>query len=193
RRRSCAPPPASRRSDQQGAFKDEELTLGVDSLAAAIAAERAAGRQHAVAGNEDRQRVAAAGLAHGARSRGERPGEIAIAARLAVGDVAHELPDAQLEGRAARLQRQVERFELAGEIGVKLPLGAEQPPRRLAARSLATPIERGEVLVLLEECEAAERAFEREARHRCQRRAARSAANAAGSVIGSEQTGPAQT
>src|SRR6185312_15307236 len=153
------------RLDQQRAFEDEELTLGLGAAAAAIAAERAAGRQHAMAGDEDRQRVAPASLADGARLRAELLGELAIASRQAIGDVAHGVPDAELERRSRGVERQVESLEPPREIRDELAARLDEQRRRLAGGALATPIDRGQPSILLEDGQAANRAVENKARH----------------------------
>src|SRR5260221_12926064 len=67
------------------ALEREEALLGGEPARSAIAAEPALG-QHAMARDDDRDRVLAAGTADGARRRTDRPREIAVAAGLAVGD-----------------------------------------------------------------------------------------------------------
>src|SRR6185437_9140601 len=104
------------------AFEREQLELGLGTAAAAIAAEAALGSHHAVAWDDDRQGIAAAGLANVARLGAEGAGELAIAACLAIGDGRHEPPHLLLERRARRRQRQIESTPLAGEIGGELPL-----------------------------------------------------------------------
>src|ERR1051326_437010 len=80
--RACHP----ERLDEQAALQHEELRLGLEAAVAAVAAELAAAREHAVAGDEDRQRGAAASaadlLGHAAGVMGELP----VAAGLAIGD-----------------------------------------------------------------------------------------------------------
>src|SRR6185312_9769909 len=70
---------------QQRAFEREQLELGLGTAAAAIAAEAALGSHHAVAWDDDRQGIAAAGLANVARLGAEGAGELAIAAARATG------------------------------------------------------------------------------------------------------------
>ncbi len=62
-----------------------------------------------------------------ARLPGRRPA--AVARRLAVGNPPQRLPDAQLEGRPGRCQRQVEGCALAGEVLVQLPGGVGERTR----------------------------------------------------------------
>ncbi len=76
----------------------------------------------AVAGDDDRDRVAAvararprASLAAGSDALRERPYD-----RLAVRDLEQALPHLELEGRALGRQREVEDLELAGEVGGEL-------------------------------------------------------------------------
>src|SRR5205085_12146883 len=71
---------------QLGAFEAQQRLFGVEPAGAAVAAEPAL-REHAVARNDDRDRVAAAGAADRARRRAHSGGEVAVAAGLAVGDL----------------------------------------------------------------------------------------------------------
>ena len=108
---------------------------------AAVARERPVRPDHAVAGHDDADRVAAVGEPHGpgGRRRPERGGELAVGRGLAVGDVAQRRPDALLERRAAQGEREVERRELAREVGRELLAHRRQPvvgarPERRRAR-----------------------------------------------------------
>src|SRR5690348_18458424 len=71
--RACHP----ERLDEQAALQHEKLGLGLEAAVAAVAAELAAAREHAVAGDDDRQRVAAASAADllGHRSEERRVGK----------------------------------------------------------------------------------------------------------------------
>src|SRR3546814_20027438 len=77
-----------RRLEQRRRFVAEQPALGRAAAAAGIAAELAARRHDAVAGDEDRQRVGAAALADRARIdvAAELLRKIAIGPRLAEGD-----------------------------------------------------------------------------------------------------------
>src|SRR5690242_12954049 len=77
-------PPVARH--RRRIFELEEAALRRDALAAAIAADAPAGSEHAVARHNDGDRVAAAGIADGARRRIGVVREFAIGARLAVGN-----------------------------------------------------------------------------------------------------------
>ena len=94
--------------------------------AAGVAGQRAVGADHPVAGDDDRQRVAAGRGADGAGPVGapQRPGDRPVALRLAVGDRGDLLPDRPLEAAAAaRRQRQLELAPLAGEVLLELGRG----------------------------------------------------------------------
>src|SRR4051812_39960887 len=73
-----------------------------------------------MAGNDDRDRVAAAGPPDRARRRSDQGGEVAVSAGLAVGDFLHGGPDSRLERRSPGCERQVEMGQMRGEIGVEL-------------------------------------------------------------------------
>src|SRR6185437_10089344 len=140
--------------------------LGLDAAAAAVAAQATLGRHHAMAGNDDRQRIAATRLADVLRRGVERASELAIAAGLAVRDGRHEAPYLLLERRAGWRQRQIERAQLAAKISIELTLRLEQQRRLVGCGMLAAPIDRGQTTVFLAEREAAQWAIDRETRHR---------------------------
>src|SRR5260221_11319641 len=103
----------------QGAFERKQALLGDKTAFAAVAAKPTA-RQHAMTGNDDRDRVFAAGAADRAGRRADCTSEIAVRSGLAVRNGLHRRPDPLLERRSRRRQRQVEIRELAGEISVKI-------------------------------------------------------------------------
>ena len=88
------------------------------SKTAAVAGERAVRADHAVARDQDRDGVCAVRRAGGAdrRRAPDAPGELRVRDRLAVADALQLVPDALLERRAARRDRQVERPAPAGEV-----------------------------------------------------------------------------
>src|SRR5882762_7644166 len=103
------------RSDRQAGLP--RLQLEQSSLAlqpASVAGQRSVGADHAVAGNDDRDRIAGVGEAHGARRRGmaDAPRDLAVADGLAVGNVLQGAPDEPLERISLHRQRHVERRAL---------------------------------------------------------------------------------
>ena len=84
----------------------EQRALGVE--AAGVARERAVGADHAVAGDDDRDLVAAVGAADRAGDAADLARELAVGARLAVRDLAQLGPDVELERRAVLGEREVE-------------------------------------------------------------------------------------
>ena len=115
--------------------REQRAVLVGEAALAAVAAEPAL-RQHAVARDDDRDRVAAAGAADRARRRADRMREIAVAARLAIGDRLHRRPDprrrtairpAPAAGRSARAGRRNRRRSwraASASSGLPLPDGA---------------------------------------------------------------------
>src|SRR5262249_19706893 len=103
----------------QRAFKSKEYLLGLQPAGAAIAPHPPLA-EHAVARDDDRDRVAAAGPADGTRRRTGGRRDVAVGQCLTVGDVLHRRPGPCLEIAAVRPQRQVKILELSGEIGVEL-------------------------------------------------------------------------
>src|SRR3546814_16987412 len=77
-------------------------------------------RQHAMAGDEDRDRIGAAGGADGARNSAGGLGEVAVGFCAATGDRQHLAPYSAVELGAARLQRKIE--AVAVVVEVLLPL-----------------------------------------------------------------------
>ena len=92
---------------------------------------RAVGPDHAVAGDDDGDRIAAVG---GADDAGSLPGldvaveerrvdprrQLAVAGGLPVGDLQQRSPGRLLQRRAAKVDLQVELPQLAGEVGLEL-------------------------------------------------------------------------
>src|SRR6478735_1630664 len=96
----------------------EQRALGVK--AAGVARQRAVGADHAVAGDDDRDLVAAVGAADRAGDAADLAREFAVGARLAVRDPAQRAPDVELERRAVFGERDVEPGPLAREVLVEL-------------------------------------------------------------------------
>ena len=98
-------PPWRAAADRRRAWcsRSQQVALGSRSLAAGIAAQGPVGRDHAVAGDQDRDRVAplAWPIARAARQPISRPIS-RVAAGLARRDGAQRVPDAPLEGGALR-------------------------------------------------------------------------------------------
>src|SRR5579883_86182 len=95
----------------------EQPALSVQ--AGGVAGEGAVGAHDAVTRDDDGDRVGAGGGADGADGgrAPDAPRDLAVRARLAVRDVAQRAPDGELEGRAARGDRQVvDRARLSGEV-----------------------------------------------------------------------------
>src|SRR3954463_4004358 len=89
----------------------------LDGEAPGLAAEAAIGAHRAVAGNDERDRVRAAGAADGAH-RGRRADlarDVAVGARLATRNAAQRFPDAALEHRAADVERHASECAFAGD------------------------------------------------------------------------------
>src|SRR5437763_4799898 len=117
-----------------------------------------------MARDHDWNRVVAAGAADRARRRAGIGGESAIAARLAIGDLLHRRPDALLERRTGRGERQIEMRQLAVEIGLELPRRLAQQ-RAAVARLAVAPADRDDRLVLFLDGQLPDRAWHRQRRH----------------------------
>src|SRR5688500_8277832 len=104
---------------QQPALRLEQVARGGVRKAA-----EAIGRHDAVAGNDDRQPVVAAGLAYRARLSRQAPGELAISKGPAARNLAQRVPQATLERRALDEQRQVEACVGVLAVALELPGGA---------------------------------------------------------------------
>ena len=132
----CATVRRRGRAGQPGG-EDAALRLEQPELApqaAAVAAQAAAGRDHAVTRDDDGDAVGAVGAADGAGRAGhaELARELGVGARLPVGDTQQRLPHSLLERAAGVGQRQVERLPAPGEVLVQL--GAQAVEQRTAAR-----------------------------------------------------------
>src|SRR5882724_6146695 len=133
---------------QPGAFELEQEALGGDAALAGIAAHPPAGGEHAVARDDDRDGVAAAGAADRPRDAVEAGGELAIGPGAAARYGQHLAPHRLLEGRARRRQRQVESVQLAIEKSIELLCGGQQQ-RRAVFGGRSAPIERDDGAVAL--------------------------------------------
>src|SRR4051795_3982961 len=101
-------------SEQRVLLDLEQGLLALD--AAGVAGQRAVGTDHAVARDDDRDRVAAVGQADGARGGvglAEPPRDLAVRRGVAVADREQLAPDRALELAAGRVERQVELLEVA--------------------------------------------------------------------------------
>ena len=90
--------------------------------AAAVAGQRAVGADHAVAGDDDRDRVAVVGAADRARRGGlaDRARDVAVAGGLAERDPEQRRPDRLLERGPPGRQPQIEARALAREVLLQL-------------------------------------------------------------------------
>src|SRR5690606_6273877 len=134
------------------AFQLQQEMLG--RQAAAEAGEGAVGADHAVAGQDDRQRVAAVGGADRAHRCGAADAQrkLRIADGAAIGDIPQRQPYLALERRALRRQRQLEAAALA--IEVFLQLVARLAQQRMVAGHPAEPALRMAVLRELDRVQA---------------------------------------
>src|SRR4051794_8933349 len=139
----------------------EQCPLG--SEAAGVPRERAVGADHAVAGDDDRDPVAAVGAADRSRDAAELARELAVGGRLAVRDRAQAGPDRELERRAVLGQREVEFRALAGEVLVELALdlGERAVVRAgVGVQAMAVGVELGQAVLVRLDVERADRAGE---------------------------------
>src|SRR3954454_9836926 len=98
----------------------EQGPLGVQP--AGVARQRAVGADHAVAGDDDRDLVAAVGPPDGPGRAAELGRELPVGPRDAVGDRPQLGPHRELERGAALRERELERGALAREVLVELAL-----------------------------------------------------------------------
>ncbi len=147
---------AAKRANGARRLEREQRLLAIEP--AAVTGQRPVRSDHAMAGNEDRDRIAAVRRADGTH-RG-RPAhasrDLRIADRLAIGNSAERVPDARLEWRADRRERQVERNALAREVRIehdgaahrraRAPAAARRRPKPAAHRT-RTPGSRGHSVV----------------------------------------------
>src|SRR5205814_2893576 len=102
------------------AFEREQPVFDAESRG--IAADRAVAGNHAVARDQDRQRVTAVGLAYSARRvrLADVSRHVAVRAHAAERNRKQRLPYAPLKRRAVRRQRQIEFAALAGKVLAEL-------------------------------------------------------------------------
>lgn len=103
--------------------------------ASTVAAQGAVGGDHAVARDDDRDRVRAVGAADraaGAGALAEFAGDVEIGAGLPEGDRQETVPDGELEGCADKIESNIEALAAAREVLRKFELEAGEmgAPRR---------------------------------------------------------------
>ena len=107
-------------------LEGEQAALGIE--AAAVATDAAVGRDHAVAGDDDRDGVRAVGEADGAKGPGAAggAGDVGVAAGRAVGDLGERVPDGALERGAPQVEGDGEvaadAAEVLGELGARMSI-----------------------------------------------------------------------
>ncbi len=154
----------------------------LDGEPAAKAGERAVGPDHAVARNDDRQRIRTVGKPDRPRTSDDShvPRELPVRPGLAVGDGAQPFPDRELKRRARRGELQLEAPSLPGEILGKLRPHAREGCRvgnpvhgHLAWRGPALEVHDTQPLGIARQQQRPHRALdlapvhERLTRHRC--------------------------
>ncbi len=94
--------------------------------AAAEPDQAAVAADHAVAGDENRQRIAVVGTADGPAGAGIAGhfGQLFVTPGLSVGNLLQAFPYFQLKIGSVRLQRQFEKTPFSGKILFQLPGGA---------------------------------------------------------------------
>jgi hypothetical protein len=102
-----------------GSLELQQISL--DLKAAAIAAERAISRNHAMAGHHDCYRIAIVGHADRSKAPGppDRSRDVAIAPRLPVRNSEESPPAGQLKFGPAQIQWEIELPALAGKVLVQ--------------------------------------------------------------------------
>src|SRR3954451_5800596 len=122
-RRALLTRPSLRREREHPGLEVEQVPLAVQP--AAVAGEAAVRADDPVAGHDDRDRVAAVGGADRPRPvrAPDLPGDLAVAARLAVRDRGQRLPHAAQERRAVQREGEGELVALAREVLVELGAG----------------------------------------------------------------------
>jgi hypothetical protein len=119
----------------------EQPSLGRET--AGKAGEPARGSHDAVAGDDDRDRIAAAGSTDGARGAGmpDAPRDLSVAARLSKGDAREFLPDPLLKVRAARDETQIEAPPHTAEVLAQLLDHRSLRERITAPRDCERPLQ----------------------------------------------------
>jgi hypothetical protein len=126
------------------------------------AAKLAPGGDHAMTGDEERHRIAPAGLPH----RPSRPGpshpggDFPVGGYLTGGDLPKASPDLELKGSSLEVHRMIEGAQLAGEVSLESGSGCSQGaaifPELNGAMMLVEVSERPVELLPLEKLAAAD-------------------------------------
>src|SRR5215469_5476258 len=105
----------------QSAFELQQFALYVES--AAVATQSSVGRDHAVAGNDDRNRVAVVGQSHRAKALrpSNRPSYVGVGPGLAVRDFEQSFPAGELKLCAAEIEPELEPAAAPGEVFFQFP------------------------------------------------------------------------
>ena len=104
----------------------QQRSFAVGPKTAGKTAELSAAAENAVAGDDDGNRIGAAGAADGSGNGLRLIGQLAVGHGLAEGDLRHFVPDPALKGRSGRGEGQGEVTPLTFEIGLKLLNGLFQ-------------------------------------------------------------------
>lgn len=137
----CFPVPPPGGLSDRNALNSEKHPLGIKP--AAVARDGSVLPDHAVAGDDDGEGIFADSHSHGAHSlRAPDPaGKIAVAHRLAPGNVEKRVPDILLEIGSEKEKRKLERTALPFPVFAKLRLRAvEERIRAIFIRPLQKPI-----------------------------------------------------
>jgi hypothetical protein len=102
-------------------FVDQQAALDINQVATSIAGEssEAFGRNHAVAGNEDRNRVAATGIAHGPLAAAQAICQCPVGHYLTDWNCLQRAPDTLLKIGSVEGNLQAGHLALAGEIVIQ--------------------------------------------------------------------------
>src|SRR5215469_7781300 len=130
----------------QGAFELQQFALYLES--AAVATQGSVGRDHPVAGNDDRNRVAVVGQSHRAKALrpSHRPSYVGVGPGFAVRDFEQGFPTGELKLRAAEIEPELELATSPGEVFFQFPYVRPQlvlgalPAQPLAGRIRMTPV-----------------------------------------------------
>lgn len=140
----------------------EQVALGGETFATRVATKRrplgrAPGRKHdPMAGNDDRDRIAAVCLADGAGAASGHTRNVDIRPGLAVGDGDQRLPDLAPVRCTGGTERQVEFPQLAIEVSMELVARTSQQ-RGLALIAAPTPVDGDDVACFFGDREVTDR------------------------------------
>ena len=109
----------------ESAFVMQEETFALHSDAAGKAAETLR-RDDPVTGDDDSNRISAAGTADRLGRAAQLPGEVAVGGGLTERDLAHQPPDGSMKGAASGRQGQVEILPAVSEVRLELADGLDQ-------------------------------------------------------------------